>query len=64
MATKKALEKAYDAGQAAQARGLPDEASPFEEGSDEHVAYMHGKSEELAEKWNSPLGVLNVELGN
>ena len=47
----KALGKAYDAGQAAQLYGDPDDVCPFEEGSDEHKAYMKGKNEELADKW-------------
>jgi len=65
MATKAALSKAYDAGQAAQWRGLPDEACPFEEGSDEHAAYMNGKSADLAEKWTAGAGAaLTQELGN
>lgn len=51
MATKAALAKAYDAGQAAQLYGAADEDSPFEPGSDEHKSYMDGKSADLADKW-------------
>ena len=51
MADKKALAKAYDAGQAAQLYGVEDDACPFEEGSEEHAAYMNGKAEKLADKW-------------
>ncbi len=64
MASKAALSKAYDAGQAAQARNLPDEVCPFEEDSEEYDAYMDGKSDDLSEKWNQPLGAISVSLGN
>lgn len=65
--SKKALAKAYDAGQAAQVRGLPDEVNPFDPlaESEEHEAYLEGKNSELADKWKAgPLGALHVELGN
>jgi hypothetical protein len=65
MATKAALSKAYDAGQAAQWRGVPDDACPFEEGSEEYDAYMEGKSADLAEKWTAGGGTAHTkELGN
>lgn len=50
-ATKKAMAKAFDAGQAAQVYGDPDDACPFVAGSDEYDEYMRGKSEGLADKW-------------
>ncbi|MGH8984907.1 MAG: hypothetical protein ACRDY6_13675 [Acidimicrobiia bacterium] len=51
MANKTELAKAYDAGQAAQVFGDPDDVCPFELGSEEHEAYMKGKTDDLADKW-------------
>ena len=52
MPTKKALDKAFDAGQAAQMIGAPDWGNPF--GADrpeERDEWVRGKSEPLADKW-------------
>lgn len=64
MATKAELGKAFDAGQAAQLYNVPDEACPFEEGTDEYDEYMKGKGEELAEKWTSGSRQITQEIVN
>lgn len=66
-ATKKVLEMAYDAGQAAQLHGVPDDACPFSERdpdrAEERAAYFDGKNAELADKWKAGGGnALSVEV--
>jgi hypothetical protein len=62
MATK-ALEKAFDAGQAAQKGGYPAEGCPFEEGSEEGDAWADGYTSPLAEKWQVLTGTAHeVEI--
>lgn len=63
MASKTALAKAYDAGQAAQWRNLNESVCPFEEG-EERDAWLEGYSADLAEKWNASGDNLRKELGN
>lgn len=64
MASKAALKKAYDAGQAAQWRGLAADACPFEPG-DECDAWNEGREAELDPKWTGAAGVAHEkELGN
>lgn len=48
--TKKALGKAYDAGQAARRDHLSEDVCPFAEGP-ERDAWLEGRNAELAEKW-------------
>lgn len=63
-ATKRALEIAYDAGQAAQRDHLRDDVCPFPEG-EERDAWLRGYEEPLAEKWANPLGSqLNHRIGD
>lgn len=50
MATKTELEKAYDAGQAAQRDHLTADVNPFEAGEFAE-AWLDGYHDELADKW-------------
>lgn len=49
--TKKALGKAYDAGQAAQRFGDPKDGNPFEDGTAEWESWLDGYDAELDPKW-------------
>ena len=52
MPTKKALDKAFDAGQAAQLIGAPDWGNPFgDDRPEERAEWFRGKKETLADKW-------------
>lgn len=64
--TKAAKAKCFDAGQAAQLYGVPDEDCPFAEGTDERDAYMEGKAAPLADKWQPQAGgrALTQEASN
>lgn len=61
---KAAKAKCFDAGQAAQLYGVPDEACPFAPGSDEYDAYMEGKKAPLADKWQQGGRALTQEAEN
>ena len=64
MATKLEKSKAYDAGQAAQLHGVPDEACPFAPDTEEYAEYMRGKSDDLDEKWTSATRAITKDLTN
>lgn len=52
MPSKKALEQAYDAGQAAQLIGAPNWGNPFDaHRQEERDEWFRGKTEPLADKW-------------
>lgn len=62
MATKKEIEKAFDAGQAAQLIGAPDWGNPFNDHrTEEREAWLAGKSAPLADKWRA--GGRNIYQG-
>ena len=61
MASKAALKKEYDAGQAAQRYAWDADACPIEEG-EERDEWLRGYDDHLAEKWLMPGRAHRVDL--
>jgi hypothetical protein len=62
VATKQALAKAFDAGQAAQRYGYGLSDCPFEPDSDEYDAWVDGFEDDLDSKWMLPGRALTVKI--